>query len=711
MTHRYKDFQRCVESIIAAIGNDLIVGTPLGIGKPNRLLNALWSHAKQNEDIHLEIFTALSLNKPQAASLLQERFLEPFSRRHFGDYPDLDYVNDVNKGSIPQRLKVTEFYLQSGKHLHHPLAQRAYTSSNYTHVVRDMLSRGVNVIVQMVAANPATTGEYSLGSNPDLTLDLVDEATRKQLHKPLTVGVVNPNMPYMYGDAVVTEDFFDILVEPESHYPLFAVPKQSINATDHMIGFLASHLVVDGGTLQVGIGSLGDAFVNASIMRQQQSDTYSSLMQELQIPEKFPQIYNPEQCQPFHQGLYAASEMFMEGFQHLYNAGILKRKVYDHIGIQELLNQGLIDEQISSDSLQQMLQHEAIPAYLTQQEMEVLQNLGVIRADCQITDGKIITATGKIIIPDLHQDKIRERFIKHCLGNELRNGHILHAAFFLGSADFYNWLRDLPPTERILFQMTRVSRINQLYGGEALDKAQRVNARFINTTMKVNLVGAACSDGLSSHQMVSGVGGQYNFVAMAHALNDSRSILMLRSTRHNGSGVESNIVWDYPYITIPRHLRDIVITEYGYADLRSKSDEDCIKALLCIADSRFQHSLMETAKRHHKLDSHWQIPETFRHNTPDSIKSFVKKHIDLFQPYPFGSDFSSEELVLIKALGYLKQRTKNRFSTLETLLASVFCRSDEKTAVYLERMQLQQPQNLQEKIAQKLLLWAIKKKI
>ena len=33
-------------------------------------------------------------------------------------------------------------------------------------------------------------------------------------------------------------------------------------------------------------------------------------------------------------------------------------------------------------------------------------------------------------------------------------------------------------------------------------------------------------------------------------------------------------------MTIPRHLRDIVITEYGVADLRGQSDAEVVKRLL-----------------------------------------------------------------------------------------------------------------------------------
>src|SRR3546814_3236219 len=83
--------------------------------------------------------------------------------------------------------------------------------------------------------------------------------------------------------------------------------------------------------------------------------------------------------------------------------------------------------------------------------------------------------------------------------------------------------------------MTRISHINELYGGqETLERLQRREARFFNTCMMTNLLGAATSDALDNGQVVSGVGGQYNFVAMAHALRESRSTLMLRAVRESG---------------------------------------------------------------------------------------------------------------------------------------------------------------------------------
>src|SRR6185312_2640497 len=97
------------------------------------------------------------------------------------------------------------------------------------------------------------------------------------------------------------------------------------------------------------------------------------------------------------------------------------------------------------------------------------------------------------------------------------------------------------------------------------------------------------------------VGGQYNFVAMAHAIPGGRSVLMLRSTHTRRGKATSNILWNYGYTTIPRHLRDVYVTEYGIADLRGKSDEDCVIAMLRITDARFQDELCRRAKQAGKL--------------------------------------------------------------------------------------------------------------
>jgi Acetyl-CoA hydrolase len=63
----------------------------------------------------------------------------------------------------------------------------------------------------------------------------------------------------------------------------------------------------------------------------------------------------------------------------------------------------------------------------------------------------------------------------------------------------------------------------------------RIDARFVNNAMMATLMGAAISDGLENGQVVSGVGGQYNFVAQAFALAGARSVLTVEATRQVGA--------------------------------------------------------------------------------------------------------------------------------------------------------------------------------
>src|SRR5690348_12406098 len=173
--------------------------------------------------------------------------------------------------------------------------------------------------------------------------------------------------------------------------------------------------------------------------------------------------------------------------------------------------------------------------------------------------------------------------------------------------------------------MRGVAFINQLYGeDQELRILQRRAARFVNTTMMVTLLGAIVSDALESGQVVSGVGGQYNFVAMAHALEGGRSILLLRSTRTAKGESQSNILWNYGHTTIPRHLRDIYVTEYGSADLRGKSDEECTIAMLALCDARFIDALADRAKANGKLRKDFSIPDRWRENTPQHLKDALK---------------------------------------------------------------------------------------
>ncbi len=717
-----------VEFVRERLGNHWIVGAPLGLGKPNHLVNALYRAACSDRSIRLELFTALSLNPPKPSTGLKQRFLGPFVARQFGDYPRLEYLHDLDQGVVPANITISEFYFRSGTRLHDSHAQRNYLSSNYTHVARDMQARGVNLLLQLVATDAQRPGYYSLGSNPDVTLDLRRRISCESL---LFVGQVNAELPYMGGDAEIAAAEFDWLLEHHPQ-PLFAVPRMAVNNQDFLIGLHASQLVRDGGTLQLGIGSLGDAVSFFTVMRHRENVQYRDMLSAAQAGQRCPPMLRQSWGgdQAFARGLYAASEMFMEGFLHMYAAGVLKRTVYDHCTLQRLLNQDLIREELAADSLDVLWEHGALPPRLDEAVLAWLLRFGILQAGTRCDELNITTAHHGSIHNDLSDPGVRSFLRLHALGKKLTGGAVLHAAFFLGSQWMYDTLNRMSAEERSRFHMTDVSRINQLYGGEALDRAQRLEGRFINTTMKMTLLGAAASDQLGDGQVVSGVGGQYNFVAMAHALARGRSVLMLRSYRGSGRKAESNIVWEFPHTTIPRHLRDIVVSEYGVADLRSAQDEEVIQKLICIADSRWQHELRAAAIKAGKLDAAWAVPGPFRNNSPlwaeQCLGSFRRS--GALPDYPFGSDFSPEEQRIARALNYLASRGDTRRGRLMLLLRALAPSGrsspgrpstglantpngrhlDDLTQACIGRMGLENPVSLRETLDRKLLELALK---
>ena len=147
----FQDVERCVEEIIARVGQWIVLGIPLGIGKPNPLVNALYRRVKADPNLRLKILTAITVETPKGSSDLERRFLEPFVERVFGNYPDLDYAVDLRTGQVPPNVEVAEFFFKPGGFLNVPMQQQNYISTNYTHAARDLMDNGINVLAQQVA--------------------------------------------------------------------------------------------------------------------------------------------------------------------------------------------------------------------------------------------------------------------------------------------------------------------------------------------------------------------------------------------------------------------------------------------------------------------------------------------------------------------------------------------------------------------------------
>jgi acyl-CoA hydrolase len=712
MPRTFDDVAECVESTLGRVGPHIVLALPLGVGKPNPLANEFYRRARRDSSITLKIFTALSLRAPQWRGELERRFLEPLTQRLFGNDVPLDYVRDLHENAIPPNVEIVEFFFYPGALLHVGHSQRHYVSTNYTHVARDLVARGVNVIAQLVAKRSIDgRTELSLGSNPDITIDLLEllAPQRRQGREVVVIGEVNRNMPFMFGPANIAADAFDFLLEHDRYdYELFAPPNQRLQTADHAIGLYGARLVRDGGTLQLGIGELGDAVVYGLQLRQQQNAEFRDMLRALKAAERFGDSLDAIGGDaPFESGVYACTEMFVDGFLDLYRTGVLRRRVYDDLRIQRLLNDGAISEQIDARFLA-ALAESGVAGPLDAAEFARLQGLGVFRRDCRYSDGRIENSEGLSAAARLDSPAAREELLAVCTGRQLTGGILLHGGFFLGPRGFYAALRDLADAERRQFSMGGIAFTNQLDDpGQALKIAQRGHSRFINSTMMVTLLGAAVSDGLADGQVVSGVGGQFNFVAMAHSLPEARSILALRSTREKDGIVGSNILWNYGHVTIPRHLRDIVVTEYGIADLRGRTDQEVISALLNVADSRFQDSLKREAQAAGKLARDHQIPDEHRNNTPRTLEErfVLARARGMFSEFPFGTDFTNEEIVLAKALARLKTRTAGVWPRLRAVAGAALSRgTPAKFGPYLQRMALHNPQTRQEWLWQRLLV-------
>lgn len=611
----HDDADALAARIVEATDGRIVLGLPLGLGKAGRIANALYRRAEADGGMTLDIFTALTLEPPSASSDMERRFVDPLKERLFSGYEHLAYAQAIRDGALPNNIHVSEFFLQAGRWLGVDAVQEAYVSANYTHAASVILERGVNVVAQLVARRgEGAAARYSLSCNTDITLDLLPVfAARAQ--KCLLAGEVSSGLPFMGGEAALPARAFDHVLETPGAEPrLFATPKQPVSDADHAVGIHVASLVKDGGTLQIGIGSLGDAVAAALVMRHEAPDVFAAALARLCHGE----IPQGRQTRPFENGLYAASEMFVDGFMELYRHGILKRKAAD--------------------------------------------------------------------------------------------GALLHAGFFLGPEDFYRFLRELPDEERELFQMRGISFVNALYGEEERKRADRVDARFVNTAMMVTLLGETVSDGLEDGRVISGVGGQYNFVAQAFALDGARSIITLNAARKTKGRRESRILWSYGHTTIPRHLRDVFVTEYGVADLRGKSDRDCVAAMLAIADREFQDRLLGKAKQAGKIEGDFRGGESGAKNTPDVVAAALEpaKKAGWCAAFPFGTDFTPEERRLLPALALLRERTATRLSTARTLIAALARGGgEERHRPELERMDLAQADGLAERVYRRLLVWAL----
>lgn len=615
VTQRWQQAHELAEFLLQSHGGQLTVAMPLGLGKANHLINALYRLVSENPSYTLTILTALSLQTPQPKPGLEQNFFSPIAKRLYGGYPELLYARDLIAGNLPENVQVSEFFLQAGSYLGNGHAQGNYISANYSHVSSYLLEKNIDLVMQMVAHNDSAGSDLSLSCNPDIILELLAARAAGETKFAL-IGELNDALPFMGNDAQRPESDFAHILEGESTgAALFNVPKAAVQLNEYAAGFHASSLVKDGGTLQLGIGSTSDAVAYALITRHTDNANYRRIIAALNGDKDLSHLH----LEPFELGLYGVSEMLVDVFLNLMEVGVVKREV---------------------------------------------------------------------------------------------NGTLIHGGFFLGPKSMYQRLRDMPKAQRNKINMTAIGYINGAHIDFKKKQQNRQHARFINNAMKATLLGAVVSDGLDNGEVVSGVGGQYDFVRQSFALKNAHSIIMINAVRDNGGKRSSNVVWSYGHTTIPRHLRDIVINEYGIADLRGATDQDVIGQMLSITDSQFQADLLNAAKANKKIGPNFELKEIWKNNSGIELQRKLAPFIQegLLPNYPFGTDFTKLEQRLIPVLQTLKKASKSKLAILKLAVKGLLSGRSPSAEEALKRLGLERPKSIADKVTRLAFLGVIKQR-
>jgi len=151
--------------------------------------------------------------------------------------------------------------------------------------------------------------------------------------------------------------------------------------------------------------------------------------------------------------------------------------------------------------------------------------------------------------------------------------------FAMGDRAFYDFLNDNPSMHSAPVQIVNDPR----------HIAKNDNVVSVNATLQVDLGGACNSEHMLGRQY-SGSGGQLDFVRGSSASKGGKSIIACHSTAKDGS--VSRIVprLEGP-VTTPRNDTHIVVTEYGWVDLKGKSLSERAEALIAIAHPHFRGDL------------------------------------------------------------------------------------------------------------------------
>lgn len=163
-------------------------------------------------------------------------------------------------------------------------------------------------------------------------------------------------------------------------------------------------------------------------------------------------------------------------------------------------------------------------------------------------------------------------------------------SFIMGSEIVYNFVHENPQVEFRTIDYT-----NDPYVIGKLDKIIS-----INSCIQVDILGQICSDTIGYRQY-SAVGGQVDFVRGSARAKGGKAIIAMPATAGNGKFSRiAPILDEGGVVTTSRNDAQYVVTEYGIANLRYKTNRQRAEELIAIAHPDFRGEL-KAAARNRKL--------------------------------------------------------------------------------------------------------------
>jgi itaconate CoA-transferase len=156
--------------------------------------------------------------------------------------------------------------------------------------------------------------------------------------------------------------------------------------------------------------------------------------------------------------------------------------------------------------------------------------------------------------------------------------------FAMGQKAMYDFLDDNPSVESHPVD----------YVNDPHIIAQNDNVMSINAAVQIDLTGAVNAEHMLGHQY-SATGGQLDFVRGAYASRGGKSIIACHSTAAKGKVSRIVARLEGP-VTTPRTDTHIVVSEFGWTDLKGKSSTERAKALIALAHPQFRDGLTAAAK-------------------------------------------------------------------------------------------------------------------